>query len=219
MNGEELHAIDPDLVPASGELTTLTSFLDYYRAVMVRKAQGLTQDQMATRLGPSVLTIGGLLKHLAVVEDAWFTKRLLGQDDIEPWASVDWEAEPDWDFASAAADDPGDLVRLPGGVRAEAASPSPMSPISMPYRSWPTARPALHDALDPRAHDRGDRPARRPRRPHSREHRRRRRRLSRPAHRRTGSESQPSRGGINTRLKGADGVEGEAISSRSVRRP
>ena len=112
MNAEELHAIDPDLVPASDELTTLTSFLDYYRAVMVRKAQGLTQDQMATRLGPSALTIGGLLKHLAVVEDAWFTKRLLGQDDIEPWASVDWEAEPDWDFASAAADDPADLVRV-----------------------------------------------------------------------------------------------------------
>ena len=173
MNAEELHAIDPDLVPASDELTTLTSFLDYYRAVMVRKAQGLTQDQMATRLGPSALTIGGLLKHLAVVEDAWFTKRLLGQDDIEPWASVDWEAEPDWDFASAAADDPADLVRVYQEAcersRFAVVDVGDLDAVSILANS---PRPVLHDALDPRAHDRGDRPARRPRRPHSREHRR-----------------------------------------------
>ena len=90
MTDDELAAIDPITVPASDELTTLNSFLDFYRAVMIRKAQGLTRDQLATRLGPSELTIGGLIKHLAYAEDIWFDRRLAGNEWGEPWASVDW---------------------------------------------------------------------------------------------------------------------------------
>jgi uncharacterized damage-inducible protein DinB len=112
MTDDELAAIDPATVPAGDELTTLKSFLDFYRAVMIRKAHGLTGEQLAARLGPSELTIGGLIKHLAYAEDLWFQRRLLGIEWGEPWADVDWNADPDWEFHSAVDDDLDELLRL-----------------------------------------------------------------------------------------------------------
>jgi uncharacterized damage-inducible protein DinB len=112
MTDEELDAIDPGHKPAAGERELLTDFLDYYRGVMVRKAQGLSREQLAVRLSPSTLTIGGLIKHLALVEHSWFHCRLLGIEYDEPWATVDWESDPDWEFRTAADDEPADLLRL-----------------------------------------------------------------------------------------------------------
>jgi uncharacterized damage-inducible protein DinB len=102
--------IEPDC--SGDELTLLTQFLDYQRAVMVRKAEGLSGEQLAIRLGPSTLSLGGLLKHMALVEDSWFQDRLLGRGDPEPWASVDWDSDPDWEFRTAADDEPAELFRL-----------------------------------------------------------------------------------------------------------
>ncbi|HEY8546227.1 MAG TPA: DinB family protein [Acidimicrobiales bacterium] len=101
---------EPDLV--GDEATLLGQFLDYFRATIVRKAEGLTKEQLAHRIEPSTLTLGGLLKHLALVEDSWFQERLLGRDLGEPWASVDWDATPDWDFDSAVDDEPEALVAM-----------------------------------------------------------------------------------------------------------
>ena len=112
MDTDDLEALDPDRLPAGDELALLTRFLDYNRAVMRRKAQGLSAEQLARHLGPSEMTIGGVLKHLALVEDSWFHRRLLGQPDPEPWASVDWNADPDWEFHTAADDQPEELLRL-----------------------------------------------------------------------------------------------------------
>jgi uncharacterized damage-inducible protein DinB len=102
----------PEPVHAGDECTLLTQFLVFQRAVMVRKAEGLTQEQMGLTLGPSAMTLAGLIKHLALVEDSWFQERLLGLDEVEPWASVDWDADPDWEFHTATDDDPADLLRL-----------------------------------------------------------------------------------------------------------
>lgn len=94
------------------ERTLLTQFLDHHRSVLLRKADGLTREQLATRVGASELTLAGLLKHMALVEDSWFQTRLHGRPDPEPWGSVDWDADPDWEFHSAVDDDPSDLVSL-----------------------------------------------------------------------------------------------------------
>jgi uncharacterized damage-inducible protein DinB len=102
--------VEPGLV--GDEATLLGQFLDYYRATMVRKVEGLTKAQLAQRLEPSTLTLGGLVKHLALVEDSWFQERLLGREPVEPWAAVDWDATPDWDFDSAADDEPAEIVAL-----------------------------------------------------------------------------------------------------------
>lgn len=101
---------DPD--NTGDELTLLTQFLDFQRATVVLKCEGLTQAQLAARIEPSTLTLAGLLKHLALVEDSWFGERLRGLDIGAPWSSVDWDATPDWDFDSAVDDTPADLLAL-----------------------------------------------------------------------------------------------------------
>jgi uncharacterized damage-inducible protein DinB len=76
------------------------------------KASGLSQAQLAQPVPSSSLTIGGLVKHLALVEDSWFTQRFAGMDEPAPWAGVDWDADPDWEHHSAAQDAPEDLLDL-----------------------------------------------------------------------------------------------------------
>jgi hypothetical protein len=53
------------------------------------------------------MTLGGLLKHLAYVEDHWFSRGLHRRDRQPPWDMVDWDAGPDWDGHSVAGDTPG----------------------------------------------------------------------------------------------------------------
>ena len=86
------------------ERATLIGFIDYFRSVLARKLVGLDQEQLATRVGASSLTLAGLLKHMAGVEDHWFTRVWSGLDYPEPWATEDDGSNPDWDFDSAAAD-------------------------------------------------------------------------------------------------------------------
>ncbi|HET9666799.1 MAG TPA: DinB family protein [Desertimonas sp.] len=112
MTDDEIATIDPEHTPTGDELAVLTAFLDYYRAVIVRKAQGLTRDEMNARLGPSEMTIGGVIKHLAFAEDIWFDHRLAGNEIGDPWARVNWEVDPDWEFHSAVDDEPEALLRL-----------------------------------------------------------------------------------------------------------
>src|SRR2546422_11572919 len=51
-------------------------------------------------------------KHLAYVEDYWFSQRLHGHDRRPPFDTVDWKADPDWDWHSAAQDTPEQLFAL-----------------------------------------------------------------------------------------------------------
>jgi uncharacterized damage-inducible protein DinB len=97
---------------AADEPTTLLAFLDYFRATLRRQADGLDAQQLATRLPPSTLTLGALLKHLAHVERYWATYVFEGEAMTEPWASADWDADPDWEMTSAADDLPDELRRL-----------------------------------------------------------------------------------------------------------
>jgi uncharacterized damage-inducible protein DinB len=52
------------------------------------------------------MTLGGILKHLAWVEDHWFSHVLHQRPRARPWAAVDWAAEPNWDWTSARSDAP-----------------------------------------------------------------------------------------------------------------
>ncbi len=98
-----------DPPPAADEVTTLRAFLDFQRDVLRRKTEGLTADELSRALPPSTLTLGGLLKHSALVEVDWVTGFLHGRELGEPWASVDWDADRDWDFHSARFDTPEQL--------------------------------------------------------------------------------------------------------------
>jgi uncharacterized damage-inducible protein DinB len=95
------------------ERAMLHAYLDYHRATLVGKVQGLTQAQMTAQVIPSSsLTLAGLIKHLALVEDSWFTDRFAGLGEPEPWSEVDWDADPDWEFHTAVDDSPEELLAL-----------------------------------------------------------------------------------------------------------
>jgi uncharacterized damage-inducible protein DinB len=76
------------------------------------KVDGLDKEQLGRRLPPSSLTLAGLLKHLALVEDSWMHHRMLGEDQPEPWATAPFADNPDWELDSALDDDPAYLRSL-----------------------------------------------------------------------------------------------------------
>jgi uncharacterized damage-inducible protein DinB len=98
---------DPE--PSGPELQQLCAFLDLQRSTVLRKAEGLDAEQFRRTLPPSSITMGGLLNHLALVEDWWFGERFAGLPEQEVWAGVDWDADPDWEFRTAAGVDPEEL--------------------------------------------------------------------------------------------------------------
>ncbi|WP_265444034.1 DinB family protein [Flexivirga meconopsidis] len=102
--------VDPPL--QADEAQTLRAYLDYHRDTFRAKTGGLTAEQLNTALAPSDMTLGGMVKHLALVETSWLVERFAGQPAPEPWASVDWEADVDWDWHSAADDTPEQLTAL-----------------------------------------------------------------------------------------------------------
>lgn len=88
-----------DLVdfPTTGtERELLVGFLEYYRSVFARKAEGV--DDAAARTAtcpPSDLTITGLVRHMADVERGWFQRAIAGET-VPPIYSSD--ADPDGDL-------------------------------------------------------------------------------------------------------------------------
>ncbi|MFC4555227.1 DUF664 domain-containing protein [Georgenia faecalis] len=93
---------------AGTEAEQLIGSLERLRTTFRWKADGLDAAGLQARVGASALTLGSLLKHLAVVEDDVFSIRLRGEGIGEPWESI-WAGGPDWPFTSAVDDAPEDL--------------------------------------------------------------------------------------------------------------
>ncbi|HSJ47169.1 MAG TPA: DUF664 domain-containing protein [Euzebyales bacterium] len=66
---------------------------------------------MQATVGASTITLGGLVKHLALIEDVYFSRRLLGRDMRSLWPDADFD-DPDWEWHSAASDSPEQLLAL-----------------------------------------------------------------------------------------------------------
>ena len=102
----------PEPPLAADEVDTLLGFLEYQRATFAWKCGGLDAAGLQATVGVSSMTLGGMLKHMGVVEDYWFSRRLHGRDPAPPWNTVDWKADPDWEWHSAANDTPEELFAL-----------------------------------------------------------------------------------------------------------
>jgi uncharacterized damage-inducible protein DinB len=68
-------ASDPELQPTGDEAALLHSFLDYQRSILLRKAEGITEEQSRMRIEPSEMSLLGLIRHMAEVERGWFRRR------------------------------------------------------------------------------------------------------------------------------------------------
>ena len=102
----------PEPPLAGDETATLLGSLERQRAILAWKCGELDAAGLGATLAPTSMTLGGLLKHLALVEDDYFSRRLLGRPLGPPWDTVDWDADPDWEWHSAAEDSPGQLYAL-----------------------------------------------------------------------------------------------------------
>jgi uncharacterized damage-inducible protein DinB len=102
----------PEPPLAADEATTLIGFLEFQRATLEWKCAGLDAAGLRATTAASSMTLGGILKHLAYVEDLWLSRWLHGHDSEPPWDAVDWQADPDWDWHSAADDTPDQLRTL-----------------------------------------------------------------------------------------------------------
>ena len=88
--------VDP---PAVGsELDTLNSWLDYERATLLLKLDGLTEEQAGQRTVASDTTLHGILRHLTTIEQWWFVECVAGSKEPYPYydgEKIDW----DWDLS------------------------------------------------------------------------------------------------------------------------
>ena len=88
----------------------LLGFLDFLRATIKWKTDGLSDDQLHAKPMPSSMSLGGLLQHLAYVEDFWFGCVLNGEAPSDPWDTIDWKQTPDWEWDTALSTS-GDALR------------------------------------------------------------------------------------------------------------
>lgn len=103
-------AVEPPI--AGDEAAAVLGELERVRSYIAWKCGGLDATGLRATLGPSKITLGGLLKHLAAVEDSHFARLLHARSPGPPWDSVDWDADPDWDWRTAADDPPEHLMAL-----------------------------------------------------------------------------------------------------------
>ena len=81
----------------------LDAWLDWHRATLAVKCEGLTDDQLRERsVPPSGLSLLGLVRHMAEVEIGWFRVVLNGEDVPDLY---DRTSDPDADFTGAASGD------------------------------------------------------------------------------------------------------------------
>jgi uncharacterized damage-inducible protein DinB len=71
-------------VPSRGERAVLVEYLEHYRATLELKCEGLTPEQLGTRsVPPSRMSLLGMVRHMARVEQSWFRRTIGGRHDIE----------------------------------------------------------------------------------------------------------------------------------------
>jgi uncharacterized damage-inducible protein DinB len=86
-----------------GEKATYREYLGNYRLTIKMKCEGLDAEQLARRsVPPSTLSLLGLVRHLAQVENHWFQSVLQGRTGSPRLYKR--EDDPDWDFSGAYPD-------------------------------------------------------------------------------------------------------------------
>jgi uncharacterized damage-inducible protein DinB len=90
----------------SDERSSLTAWLDYHRATLLHKCQGLDGEQLVRRsVPPSTLSLLGLVRHMWLVEWWWF-ERIFADGPAS--APIDTEQDHDAEFNELDPDRAGD---------------------------------------------------------------------------------------------------------------
>ncbi|MGW4499885.1 DinB family protein [Micromonospora sp. NPDC004336] len=134
----------------TGERAELTQTLRLHRGFLRQTVAGLTDEQAATRSTVSELCLGGLIKHVATVEQRWARFAVGGAEAMnsEP---LDWAGQfrmtdgeslagllAHYDEVAAATDE------LIATHDLDATHPLPQAPWFEPGASWSVRRVLLH---------------------------------------------------------------------------
>ncbi len=147
-----------DPAPVSGERADLLATLAKTRHFMRFPARDLTDEQARHRSTASELCIGGLIKHVTVVEEHWADFIVHGpspEDDFDAMTEADWAARADQfrllpdetldgvlaRYAEVAARTDELVTGLPD---LDAAHPLPKAPWYPPGQHWSARQVLLH---------------------------------------------------------------------------
>lgn len=103
-----------------GEKETLREYLGNYRLTLDMKCGGLDAEQLARRsVPPSTLSLLGLVRHLAQVENHWFQRVLQGRTDQPRLFKSDDDRDADF---NGAVPDPAVVEEAFGAWKSEIAA-------------------------------------------------------------------------------------------------
>jgi len=146
----------PSAVPTEAE--SLQSVLERNRRTFSWKTSGLDEKGLRATTAASSMTLGGLVKHAALVEADWLAVKLAGREYGSPWDAVDFDADPDWEWRTGALDSPDEIYavwraaversrELVAGVIKERGLDGPAS-FTRPDGRTPTVRAMLLDMIE-----------------------------------------------------------------------
>lgn len=104
----------PQPSPSAGstEAESLLSVLERNRRTFAWKTSGLDEKGLRATTAASAMTLGGLVKHMALVEADWLAVKLGGRQYGAPWDGVDFDADSDWEWRTGALDSPESLYTV-----------------------------------------------------------------------------------------------------------
>lgn len=84
------------------------AFLDYLRATLLWKVEGLSDEELRRPFPPSNMTLLGMIQHIAYVERWWFRIVFAGEELPSPWT----EDDPDADWRVPPAENAAAIITL-----------------------------------------------------------------------------------------------------------
>jgi uncharacterized damage-inducible protein DinB len=97
---------------SGAEEQEVLAVLERNRRTFAWKTAGLDEKGLRATTAASSMTLGGLVKHVALVEADWLAVKLAGREYGSPWDTVDFDADPDWEWRTGALDPPGEVYAV-----------------------------------------------------------------------------------------------------------
>jgi hypothetical protein len=98
--------IEPEFLLA--ERASYDAWLDYHRATLEWKCEGLSEAQLKERaVPPSTMSLLGLVRHMADVELNWFRRVINGEPIVGGnfWTPENADDDPEFDVADASVEE------------------------------------------------------------------------------------------------------------------
>jgi uncharacterized damage-inducible protein DinB len=135
--------------PVTDERDGLTAFLDQVRLQLRLTAHGLTDEQARATPSASAISVGGVIKHVAFVEQAWMnTVEQKGRDTTEDYADA-WTMRQDQSLADVLAGYDAAIARTDAVIAARALDEPVPVPKGVPWfpqdvEAWSVRWVVLH---------------------------------------------------------------------------